>query len=931
MPATQNKISEQSNTACMLEALPMAIGVCTVDRFQILHVNQNLADLVDVRAEELIGKPAPGFLSRTTDGFRLYQQLQKDGQVDNLTIRATLPGQRRQTFSVSAAPYLWNTEPSWLISLFDITQLAESTHVLGLFQKLVNSTQELMAFIGRDYHYQLVNRAFTTKLGYPQESLIGQHASKVVGDSFFTNKAKPALDRCFEGEQIEVFSWIDYENAGTRYMRISYSPHRTKSGEIIGAVICANDLTEWAHTRRALEESEQKYRQIFNLESDVIVVFDGETLAPIDFNHAALTTYRYSREEFSSLIAPQLAAVPEHAIAFLKDQVCDSPARQFERVHKRSDGSEFTVEGNLTCFQVGDKKVYCYVGRDISERKRVEKDLQETNKRFRAIVEALPLPMIISRLEDGCIVYANDLAEQQLPSEHSIVGADVKDIFTNEKQRIAILDAMRADGRATDIQISIRSQERKKRWLSCTASLITFLGEECVATGFIDVTETRELSRQLKYQASHDPLTGLINRREFEVRLKRAVASAKADNVQHALCYLDLDQFKLVNDSRGHEAGDSLLRKLSRKLRECLRRRDTLARLGGDEFAVIIEYCSLDQALLIAEKLRKTIETLEFSWYRQRFEIGVSIGLVAITTTTDDASDILKTADRACYMAKKTGRNRVHAISRDGEDMQRHQDELSWISRVKHAIREDRFCLYWQLAEPPVTGNTTLLYNEILIRMIDDNGDHIEPESFLPIAERFGLAPQVDRWVVDTAMTCLLAHQHLLDDDTIWAINLSGHSISDEVFRSYLLDKLSESVIPIQQICFEVTETTAVNNISEAGDFLHALRDSGCKVALDDFGSGHASYAYLKHLPVDFLKIDGQFIRDIATDKFDREIVNSINDIAHVANILTIAEHVDSKAQIETLKEIGVDYCQGHAVNKPAALTLLSEQQKKAR
>ncbi len=432
-----------------------------------------------------------------------------------------------------------------------------------------------------------------------------------------------------------------------------------------GRIVFANPsvLQNFLTTLTGISESEEKYRRIFELQSDAVFIMEGESLAIIDCNQAAMTMYGYTQEAFLLLRQRDLSAEPEDSAAFIFNLQDTDRSQHFERQHKRSDGTVFPVEGTTACFTVAGKKIFCSIVRDVSLRKRFEQALQESSTRFHAIAEASPLPLVISRLSDGCIVYANDKAESELLlSKASITGANIKEIFRNENQHNQIIEAMRKHTRVSDIEVSFRDRNKKKRWLSATASLITFLGEECVATGFIDVTESHQMAKQLKYQASHDSLTGLVNRREFEARLKRTLISAKRNKTHHVLCYLDLDKFKQVNDAAGHEAGDALLKSLSNRLRQSLRHRDTLARLGGDEFAVIVEHCSLEEALIVSSNLRKAIQSVAFSWHGQDFEIGVSIGLVTIDSSSGNASSVLKAADRACYAAKNTGRNRIHTF-----------------------------------------------------------------------------------------------------------------------------------------------------------------------------------------------------------------------------------------------------------------------------
>ena len=431
----------------------------------------------------------------------------------------------------------------------------------------------------------------------------------------------------------------------------------------------------------------------------------------------------------------------------------------------------------------------------------------------------------------------------------------------------------------------------------------------------IYINERKRSTEQLSYQASHDPLTGLVNRREFEHRGKQLLSTVSADQTEHALCYMDLDQFKVVNDTCGHAAGDEMLRQLSQVLIATLRHKDTLARLGGDEFGVLIEDCSLDNAHRIAKKLLEAIQNYQFTWQGHSFRIGVSIGLVAITKTTLNLTEVLKEADAACYMAKDKGRNRIHVYHiEDSEIAQRH-GEMQWVSLINQALEEKRFCLYAQNIAP-LDGRCDKHY-EVLIRMTDEKDEIIPPGAFLPAAERYNLISNIDRWVIEHTFSLLAANPNFLKKIHFVSINLSGQSITDDNFLNFIITQLDESRIKANKICFEITETAAISNLHTAAKFISTLKSKGCQFALDDFGSGLSSFAYLKNLTVDYLKIDGMFVKDIVDNPIDRAMVKSINEIGQVMGMQTIAEFVENDEIKCMLKDIGVNYAQGYGIDKP--------------
>lgn len=449
---------------------------------------------------------------------------------------------------------------------------------------------------------------------------------------------------------------------------------------------------------------------------------------------------------------------------------------------------------------------------------------------------------------------------------------------------------------------------------------------------FSDVSEARRLAQQMAHHASHDGLTGLVNRREFELRLGRVLDATlrhqdlDEDSVQrpeHALCYLDLDQFKLINDTCGHVAGDELLRQLSNVLRGPVRRRDTLARLGGDEFGVLMEHCSLEQARRVANALREAIEEFRFVWDDKSFNIGVSIGLVPINETSGSLNAVLSAADTACYAAKEAGRNRIHTYRVADDELAKRYGEMQWVSKINQALDQDQFGFRAQRIVSSYPRRGKGMQYELLLFMRSEQGQEVSPGAFLPAAERYGLTVKLDRWVVHTALRWLSNHPLHLERLYLCNLNLSGRAINDERFVDYLKQVLAASRVPPDKICFEISEAAAAAHLAAAVRFVSTFKSLGCRFVLDDFGSGLSSFAYLKALPVDFLKIQGSFVKDIAHDAVNLAVVKSINEIAHVMGIKTIAEHVDGESVLCLLQELGVDLVQGCGVDPPRPLATM--------
>jgi diguanylate cyclase (GGDEF)-like protein len=432
-------------------------------------------------------------------------------------------------------------------------------------------------------------------------------------------------------------------------------------------------------------------------------------------------------------------------------------------------------------------------------------------------------------------------------------------------------------------------------------------------------TSEREFVERLSWQASHDALTGLVNRREFEIRLRTALDKLSLQPSEHSLMFLDLDQFKVVNDTCGHAAGDQLLKQTSMLLHETLGASGLLARLGGDEFGVLLENCDANSAIGTAERLRLALQELRFVWNGCVFSISVSVGLVHVAEA-DAMEQTLRSADMACYMAKEKGRNRVQVYHPSDAELVERVGEMAWVQRIRNGLDEQRFCLFAQEIRSLNKDEPDRSCVELLLRLHDEDGKLVQPGSFIPAAERYGLMPLIDRWVVRNAFALLASRLNSSEPVQLssCAINLSGATFSDDDFIDYVRRQFDLYRVPPGMICFEITETSAIANLSSAKRFIQALKKLGCRFSLDDFGTGMSSFSYLKHLPVDYIKIDGSFVTEMLNSKVDRAMVETIAHIARVMGKRTVAEFVESSEILQALREIGVDYGQGYAIGKPA-------------
>ncbi|GAB4508952.1 MAG: hypothetical protein Tsb0026_08350 [Sulfuricaulis sp.] len=537
---------------------------------------------------------------------------------------------------------------------------------------------------------------------------------------------------------------------------------------------------------------------------------------------------------------------------------------------------------------------------------------------------------VITTDASGNIQYLNPMAEQLTGCKiDNVRGKPVKQMMQliDEEFRRPVenpVEACLRDGHVSgtvEHVVLVRPDGSEVDVVNTAAPIRAEEGRSLIGTVLVihDVSRAHRMAKQLAHQASHDDLTGLANRREFERVLTKAVNSAESGSNEHTLCYMDLDQFKIVNDTCGHVAGDELLRQFAATLRGRVRDTDIVARLGGDEFGILFQHCNVDVAKRIAESLLARVKETRFVWKDYAFDVGISIGLVSITSREYSIAEIMSAADVACYAAKDAGRHRVHVYRLDDVELKQRHGEMRWVSRINKALEEDRFRLYCQKIAPVADVSSGNPHYELLIRLLDEEGKLVPPLAFIPAAERYNLMVSIDRWVVRKAFETFSANKNVVND---WkfSINLSGQSLCDETFLKFVIDAFDQTNVPPEQVCFEITETTAMANLTQATRFISVLKGMGCEFSLDDFGTGLSSFGYLQTLKVDYLKIDGSFVRDMANNPVNRAVVEAANQIGHAMGMQTIAEFVENDEILRVLRDIGVDYAQGYGVAKPVPM-----------
>ena len=800
-------------------------------------------------------------------------------------------------------------------------------------QLYLDIAEVILLGLDEDGYINLINRKGCRILGYDKQELIGKNWFQTC----LPEKERATIFRVFREIIAGTVDFPEYfenhvltRNGEERLIAWHNAPLQGANSEIIGTLSSGQDITEQKRTEQTLSKLSQAVEQ----SPDMILITDAKgNIEYVNPSFVEISGFSTADAIGKNPRVLKSGKTPASVFEQMWRTIKSGKIWRGEVCNKRKDGVYFWNLAAISPIinEQGEITHFLGIQTDITEQKQArellqqsQKKLRTSEKRYRVCYDATPA-MFFTVNTEGKIHSVNHFGASQLGyCIEELVGTPLAELHA-ERDQISVSEyLMTCLNKPNVVQRHEVCKVRKDGtllWVRESARMIKDLdGEPMVLIVCEDITEARNLSKQLSHQASHDALTGLVNRREFEHRLQRVLETAHINKSEHALCYLDLDQFKVINDTCGHVAGDELLRQVAGLLQAKVRRRDTLARLGGDEFGVLMEHCSLQQATRVANILRELIEKFRFSWETKSFRVGVSIGLVSITKTSKDIAEVLSAADGACYAAKDQGRNRIHVYQQNDAQLAQWQGQMQWVAKINQALEEDRFRLYFQPIIPLERRDDKRDCYELLIRMEDKDGRLVLPGAFLPAAERYNLATKLDRWVIDTAFRWLNSHPRHLQELSLCFINLSGHSLGDPELLQFVSQQFDEMHVPSRKICFEVTETAAIANLPSATHLIRKLRQRGCQFALDDFGSGLSSFAYLKNLPVDFLKIDGLFVKDIVEDPIDMAMVRCINDIGHVMGKQIIAEFVENKAILGKLRQIGVDYAQGYGISQPKAI-----------
>lgn len=807
------------------------------------------------------------------------------------------------------------------------TEGADPALEQALFRKLFESAPEGIVLLDNRDCIVRVNPGFLDMFGYRKDEVVGRPINSLIVDAGLYEEASDLTRRVIDHQSIREDT-VRYRKDGTMlYVSILGHPVTLGEGQV-GVYGIYRDVTEQKLAEEMLRQSEDKYRTIvetiedgyFEVDLEGNFLFFNEALPRIlDRDPEALKKITYR-----DLCTPATAQRVYNICNVVFNTGQPNPGFSWEITDRQSTSRYLETSLSLLLSGNGTPAGFHGIVRNVSERVRAETALRESEKRYRIMAENTGQLVYDYDLATGAIHWSGAIERVTGETAEALSGVDLDGWIARihpEDRDEALALLHEAEVRGSHYHVEYRFRTGGGDYIQAEDNGTFLLDDKGKAYRMIgtmsDVSERHRVTREMAYQAAHDELTGLFNRRKFEQVLKDMLDQQRAIGRSHAVLYMDLDQFKVVNDTCGHHAGDELLRQLAVLLSNQLRKSDTLARLGGDEFGLILHGCSMVKAEEVGRKILALVNEFSFSWEGRNFTIGMSIGIVDVAGHTSLA-EVLMAADQACYSAKHRGRNRIQIYQFDDSDLSRHQLEIDAAAEITDALREDRFELHFQKIVP-LPGHHGERYYEILLRMRDRSGALVMPDRFIPGAERYNMMSAIDRWVVSHVLEGIRrrldAGRH--QEDERFSINLSGSSFGEREFSAFVADELKRTGVPPQAIAFEITESSAILSLERAVEFIESVRALGVKVMLDDFGSGLSSFGYLKTLPIDYLKIDGELVKDIAGARIDLAMIEAIHRVGEVIGIPTVAEHVSSHEILECLREVGVQYGQGFHFHKP--------------
>lgn len=919
-----------------------------------LALNLPLRELVGQSPQEGVGQsmnvlfpPASRIFLQT----HVWPTLLRDGRVSEVHLHVIDAQGRRIPVMVNAQPGAWAGVPAcfWVLfvaherhqfekALLQARSQAEaSARELAESQRFIRSIADTIpgqvGYWDAQLRCQFANTHYLEALGLDADAVLGQPLENVLS-AHMLEQSRQRIDAVLLGQPQEFERTVDLPGGGQGHTLVHYVPD-VVAGQVNGFFVQISDITRLKAAEGALRTSQTFLQRTgalagvggweLDLRSDRLVWSEGACHV-----HAQPSGYQPLREEWISLYTEESRQRLELALA---NAVQQGEAFDLELDMLLPGGSLLGVRAVGMVEWSADSQPARLVGafQNVTERRRMAQELLAQHELLRVTLQSIG-DAVITTDAQGLVMWLNPVAERMTGwSADEARGQSVSQVFhivddLTRQQIDSPVTACLARGETVSLghQTLLVSRSGTEFGIEDTAAPIRndqgdILG---VVLVFHDVSEQRRLSGEMTYRATHDLLTGLVNRAEFEAQLQALWVRARHDGSVHGLLFIDLDQFKLVNDTCGHSVGDHLLQQVSRLLADTVRARDTLARLGGDEFGILLEDCDPEQAERVAQKICDRMDQFRFVHEDKRFRIGVSIGMVPLDARWSSTAAIQQAADTACYAAKDGGRNRVHVWFDTDAAVSARQFEVQWTSRIEQALDADGFVLFAQRIVAQRTGSAGL-HAEVLLRMGAEGGALVLPGAFLPAAERFHLVSRIDRWVLEHVIHWVGA-QPSIDELQTLSINLSGQSVGDRAFHAWAGELLRAAGPAIcAKLCLEITETAAVTNLADAVAFIDQVRAAGVRVALDDFGAGASSFGYLKTLPVDYLKIDGQFIRNLMTDALDDVAVRCFVDVAQVVGVRTVAEFVDKPDVLARLQTMGVDYTQGYLLHRPEPLALL--------